>query len=74
MGSDPHSGWALMSQAEALEIPLVQMIEATALGIQRQQVNSRAAGGTLHSTGSMFCFSSHVFLGIQEQIFYKESS
>lgn len=56
-------GLILMSQAEALEISLVPMVEATA---QRRQVNSRGADGTLYSSGSISCSSSHVFLGIQE--------
>lgn len=46
----------------------------TALGVQRQQVNSRGAGGTLYSSGSMCCSSSYVFLWIEEQIFYKVES
>lgn len=32
VGSDPHCGCALMSWAEALEMSLMQVIEATALG------------------------------------------
>lgn len=59
----PLRGLILMSQAEALEISLVPMVEATA---QRRQVNSRGADGTLYSSGSISCSSSHVFLGIQE--------
>lgn len=74
MGSDPHCGCALISQAEALEISSVQMMKATASGVQRQQVNSRGAGGTLYSSGSMCCSSSYVFLWIEEQIFYKVES
>lgn len=37
VGSDPRWGCALVSQAEALllEISLVQMIEATAFGVQK---------------------------------------
>lgn len=44
------------------------------IGVQRQQVNSRGAGATLYSSGNMCCSLSHVFLGIQGQIFYKVES
>lgn len=74
VGSDPHCGCALMSWAEALEMSLVRVMEATALGEQRQQVNSRGAGGTLYSSGNRCCSSSCIFLEIQEQIFYKVKS
>lgn len=68
VGSDPHC--ALMSQAEALEIHSAND-RSNSIGVQRQQVNSGGAAGTLYSRGNTCCSSSHVFLGIQEQIFYK---